>query len=126
MHNHSSTHSDDITALHFHPISSRALLSASTDGLISISDALEPDEDESVQEVANWGCSVAKANWYSNGGGYNVWASSDMETFGLWKENVSLSRAERDVHSISCSSTLYQTWETFDNLLYLVNGRQIT
>jgi len=90
LHVHSSTHSDDITALNFHPTSPRTLLSASTDGLLSTSDALEPDEDETGQEVANWGCSIAKAGWYSSGsqGEYNIWASSDMETFGLWKGDL--------------------------------------
>lgn len=87
---HSSTHSDDITVLNFHPVSHDVLLSASSDGLLSLTNAHEADEDEAVQEVANWGCSIAKAGWYANEpkGEYNVWASSDMETFGTWKSNV--------------------------------------
>ncbi|KAF8514876.1 WD40 repeat-like protein [Hysterangium stoloniferum] len=92
LHTHSSTHSDDITTLHFHPTMSHVLLSASTDGLLSTSSAAEPDEDEAIQEVANWGCSISRAGWYSRGSptDYGVWAASDMETFGLWSDNLDL------------------------------------
>ncbi|KAL1741948.1 WD40-repeat-containing domain protein [Schizophyllum fasciatum] len=85
---HSSTHSDDITALHFSPFdpSGRTLLSASTDGLLSISDAAEDDEDEAVVHVANWGCSVSQAGWVGASGA--VWAASDMETFSTWSREL--------------------------------------
>lgn len=90
LHIHSSTHSDDITALHFHPTSPQFLLSASSDGLLSTSDACEANEDEAVLEVANWGCSIARAGWFSRDADYGVWAASDMETFGLWNRDVRL------------------------------------
>lgn len=89
LHIHSSTHSDDITAIHFHPNSSETLLSASSDGLLSLSQAKEADEDEAVTHVVNWGCSIAKAGWLSlNDGQYGVWAGSDMETFGTWSQEA--------------------------------------
>ncbi|KZT62796.1 WD40 repeat-like protein, partial [Calocera cornea HHB12733] len=89
MYSHSSTHSDDIPTLSFHPSQPHLLLSASTDGLLSLTNALEADEDEAVVEVANWGVSVAKAGWAGEGGG-RVWARSDMETVSLWDAELSL------------------------------------
>mgnify|MGYP001484227661 CR=1 FL=1 len=105
---HTSTHSDDVTVVSFAPSgysidpddsematsqgeSKQLLLSASTDGLIAISDAREKDEDEAVLLTANMGCSVAQAGWIGNEG---VWAASDMETFSTWTASVSLSLHE--------------------------------
>ncbi len=93
---HSYTHSDDITALHFLRSSyangsgsQTVLLSISTDGLLSTSNAGEPDEDEAGLHVGNWGTSVAQAGWVNGrGGSPGVWASSDMETFSLWTNEV--------------------------------------
>ncbi|KAM6495394.1 WD40-repeat-containing domain protein [Amanita muscaria] len=87
---HGSTHSDDITTLSF--LSSRdldnnnLLLSGSSDGLISISNADEADEDEAVLHVANWGCSISQAGWIPGQQQQraNIWAASDMETFSTW------------------------------------------
>lgn len=83
MHTHSVTHSEDITVVQFHP-SGKTLLSASSDGLLNISDPSQADEDEAVIEIGNWGTSVAQAGWYSDG----IWASSDMETFSLWSSQL--------------------------------------
>ena len=77
---HTSTHSDDITSLHFHPTIPDHLLSASSDGLLSITNTAEQDEDEAIVHVGNWGCSIAQSGWHHDG----VWAASDMETFSLW------------------------------------------
>lgn len=81
---HTSTHSDDITSLHFHPTVRDRLLSASSDGLLSITNTAEQDEDEAVEHVVNWGCSVAQTRWYHDG----AWAASDMETFSLWTSEL--------------------------------------
>ncbi|KAI9066366.1 WD40 repeat-like protein [Trametes sanguinea] len=89
---HSSTHSDDITALHFfRPAASSApspgniLLSASSDGLLCTSNADEADEDEAGLHVGNFGCSIAQAGWlHDRAGRPAAWASSDMETFSVW------------------------------------------
>ncbi|KIY71827.1 WD40 repeat-like protein [Cylindrobasidium torrendii FP15055 ss-10] len=77
---HASTHSDDITSVRFGP--ENVLLSASTDGLISLSNYTEDDEYEAVTDVVNWGCSIAQAGWTP--GNQSIWAGSDMETFGIW------------------------------------------
>ncbi|KAI0751452.1 WD40 repeat-like protein [Daedaleopsis nitida] len=85
---HSSTHSDDITALHFYRNGS-LLLSASSDGLVCTSNAAEADEDEAGVHVGNWGCSIAQAGWvHDSAGRPGVWASSDMETFSIWTNEL--------------------------------------
>ncbi|TDL29606.1 WD40 repeat-like protein [Rickenella mellea] len=93
---HSSAHSDDVTVVRFDrsPLSRNILLSASSDGLVSISDPSEDDEDESVLHVGNWGCSVSNTDWIAGDGGSpsnpRVWASSDMETFSTWSNELDL------------------------------------
>ncbi|KDQ65041.1 hypothetical protein JAAARDRAFT_28702 [Jaapia argillacea MUCL 33604] len=105
LRSHSSTHSDDITSLHFHQPShfpqadqdmenKTVLLSASSDGLICASDANEEDEDEAVLHVGNWGCSIAQAGWVmsSDQQSPSAWASSDMETFRIWSDEMDVMR----------------------------------
>lgn len=89
---HSSTHSDDITSLSFSSsMTDKVVLSGSSDGLISLSNPDEDDEDEAVLHVANWGCSVSQAGWIIGEGGAKIWAASDMETLSTWTNEVSLS-----------------------------------
>ncbi|TFK56234.1 WD40 repeat-like protein [Heliocybe sulcata] len=112
---HSMTHSDDITALHFRPgpgAYKNLLLSVSSDGLVSTSNADEEDEDEAVLHVGNWGCSIAQAGWLAepNGQGPVAWASSDMETFSLWSNEMDLVR-DLDIRSPSIHSP-HLTWVT--------------
>ncbi|KAF8632031.1 hypothetical protein AX17_004974 [Amanita inopinata Kibby_2008] len=94
---HSSTHSDDITTLSFSPSpsSNNILLSGSSDGLISLSNADEEDEDEAVLQVANWGCSISQAGWIEPATSHSdlpnqarIWAASDMETFSTWTNDL--------------------------------------
>ncbi|GJE84958.1 WD40 repeat-like protein [Phanerochaete sordida] len=92
---HSYTHSDDITAVHFlRPSPAHlpsVLLSISSDGLISTSNADEADEDEAGLHVGNWGCSVAQAGWvHGRAGSPGVWAASDMETFSAWSGELDM------------------------------------
>ncbi|PPQ83653.1 hypothetical protein CVT25_006259 [Psilocybe cyanescens] len=89
---HSSTHSDDITTLSLAAsrdptTNTNILLSGSTDGLISTSNADEDDEDEAVIQVGNWGCSVSQVGWIpgASSGSAGIWAASDMETFSTWQ-----------------------------------------
>lgn len=95
---HSSTHSDDVTHLSLLPSSStflprsstrtlpeRLLLSASTDGLVALSDLKESDEDEAVQSAENFGQSIAKAGWYERKGRMRIWCRSDMDALGVWQ-----------------------------------------
>lgn len=102
-------HSDDITWLSFHPTVSFALLSASSDSLVAISDIRKVDEDDSVLGVINTGASVARAGW---GGSSTArpkvkieddegtaalldipdlgafWSVSDMQTVGIWEADA--------------------------------------
>jgi len=91
---HASTHSDDITTVSFAQadlgMPRNTLLSASADGLVSISNADEPDEDEAVLFVGNWGCSTSQAGWNNTSSGPKVWAASDMETFSTWSHELDL------------------------------------
>ncbi|KAF8189687.1 WD40-repeat-containing domain protein [Pholiota molesta] len=92
---HTSTHSDDITTLSFAPsrdpeTNCNIILSGSTDGLLSTSNADEDDEDEAVIQVGNWGCSIAQAGWIHNDDPQkaSIWAGGDMETFSTWKSDL--------------------------------------
>ncbi|KIK68593.1 hypothetical protein GYMLUDRAFT_36052 [Collybiopsis luxurians FD-317 M1] len=105
---HSSTHSDDITVLHFSPDRPGVLLSASSDGLISLSNADEPDEDEAVVHVGNFGCSVSQAGWMPDGS--RIWAASDMETFSTWSEELDLCQSH-DIRT-PCLHSGPRTWVT--------------
>jgi hypothetical protein len=107
---HSSTHSDDITHLSLLPptgsylprfsttgaeLPPRLLLSASTDGLVALSDMRESDEDEAVLCEENWGESIAAAGFYpvtatederagDQPKGLRVWTRSDMDNVATW------------------------------------------
>ena len=83
---HTSTHSEDINVLAFHPSKASILLSGSADGLLSISNALEDNEDEAVAHVGNWGCSISRAGW--NMPAEEIWSHSDMETMATWNNEV--------------------------------------
>ncbi|KAJ3571676.1 hypothetical protein NP233_g3607 [Leucocoprinus birnbaumii] len=115
LHTHSSTHSEDITTISFHPSASSPplVLSGSSDGLLSISNATEPDEDEAVLQVGSWGASVSQAGWYlpdANSTTFGVWAASDMETFSLWSDELD-QRLSLDIRSPSVH-TQSRTWVT--------------
>jgi hypothetical protein len=93
---HSSTHSDDITTLSFHPESRRnIILSGSSDGLLCTSYADEDDEEEAIIHVGNLGSSISQAGWI-HGASYGfpdqagIWAATDMETFSTWTREVYL------------------------------------
>lgn len=88
---HESTHSDDITSVQFNPSAStpETILSASTDGLLCLSNAREADEDEAVLEVGNLEKSVSRCGWMADSG---IWSATDMETFSTWHQSVSLLR----------------------------------
>jgi WD repeat-containing protein 89 len=107
---HSSTHSDDITVIQFSP-DTNILLSASSDGLISLSNPEEDDEDEAVVQVANWGCSISQAAWIpSSSNTPRIWASSDMETFSIWSDQLDPIHSQ-DIRAPSLH-TGQRTWVT--------------
>jgi len=109
---HTSTHSDDITSVHFsfstddseRSRSRHLLLSGSTDGLVCISNAKEQDEDEAVVYVGNLGSSISQTGWMprpsrdgertSASTGAGVWAATDMETFSVWSDEVRTQHAK--------------------------------
>ncbi|KAF5389550.1 hypothetical protein D9757_004160 [Collybiopsis confluens] len=80
---HSSTHSDDITVVQFSPNRPSTLLTASSDGLLSLSDANEQDEDEAVVHVGNFGCSVSQAGWMADGSHLDLLQSHDIRAPSL-------------------------------------------
>ncbi|KXN83547.1 WD repeat-containing protein 89 [Leucoagaricus sp. SymC.cos] len=109
---HSSTHSDDITTVSFHP-SSSLVLSGSSDGLLTISNASEDDEDEAALHIGSWGTSVSQVGWYCpnpNSTTIGIWAASDMETFSLWSDELD-QRLSLDIRSPSVH-TQSRTWVT--------------
>ncbi|EPT02816.1 hypothetical protein FOMPIDRAFT_1143324 [Fomitopsis schrenkii] len=109
---HSSTHSDDITAVHFSKASPRYLLSVSSDGLLCTSNADEADEDEAGMHVGNWGCSIAQAGWvHTRAGPQEIWASSDMETFSVWSGELDLVQ-DVDIRQPSIHRGEDMTWVT--------------
>ncbi|KAF8759498.1 WD40 repeat-like protein [Rhizoctonia solani] len=98
-----NTHSDDITQLEFHPILGNGspgglLLSSSADGLLTVTSADEPNEDEAVLSVGNWNTSIARVGWTvrreeilaNDQMNFKIWAASDMQTLSVWSEEVSL------------------------------------
>ncbi|KAJ6627429.1 WD40-repeat-containing domain protein [Mycena sp. CBHHK59/15] len=107
---HGSTHSDDVTVLSFSPYDPNVIMSASTDGLISTSTVSEDDEDEAVLHVGAWNCSVSQAGWMHSASGPNIWASSDMETFSTWSDELDLLQSQ-DIRGPSLHNHQY-TWVT--------------
>ncbi|CAE6439846.1 unnamed protein product [Rhizoctonia solani] len=100
---HTSTHSDDITQLDFHPTLGNGapgglLLSSSADGLLAITSADEPNEDEAVLYVGNWNTSIARVGWTvrreeilaGDQMNFKIWAASDMQTLSVWSDEVSI------------------------------------
>ncbi|KAJ3757092.1 WD40-repeat-containing domain protein [Lentinula raphanica] len=105
---HTSTHSDDITAVHFSPSKPDVLLTASSDGLLSLSNSNEIDEDEAVMNVGNWGCSISQAGWLPDGS--RIWCASDMETFSSWSGELDLIQSH-DIRA-PCLHSGPTTWVT--------------
>ncbi|KAL1644382.1 hypothetical protein SLS58_004296 [Diplodia intermedia] len=59
------SHTDSITELSLHPTNPSTLLSASTDGLVSIFDLTQSDEDEALRQVINHHSAVHHAGFAS-------------------------------------------------------------
>jgi WD repeat-containing protein 89 len=85
VHTYTESHTDTITALSFSPSRSHSgyLLSGSTDGLCTIFNVSEPDEDDAVLQVFNHRGAIHKARWA--GGSNGVWASSSDERLGFYE-----------------------------------------
>ena len=117
LYRHSSTHSDDITHLSLlpttstflppstsNPLPNRLLFSASTDGLVALSNVQESDEDEAVVAEENWGQSVAGAGSYRRKGGkeMGIWARSDMDGLACWQVGIGEEGEIEVSHRKSC------------------------
>ncbi|KAG8723533.1 hypothetical protein FRC09_002897 [Ceratobasidium sp. 395] len=118
---HTSTHSDDVTQLDFHPtLGSGApggmLLSASADGLLALTSVDQPEEDEAVQFVGNWNTSIAQVGWTvrpeeitgADPMNFKVWAASDMQTLSVWSDELALEHDYGDLRR----TKIPQTWES--------------
>jgi WD40 repeat protein len=92
QHTYTEAHSDDITAVAFHPYPalSHALLSGSVDGLINTYDVRIADEDDAVQSTSQVGASLAHAGWMAlrgQGAGQElkgVYGATTIETLQYW------------------------------------------
>ncbi|KAJ1308906.1 hypothetical protein OPQ81_004591 [Rhizoctonia solani] len=125
---HTSTHSDDITQLEFHPtlgngIPGGRLLSSSADGLLAITSADEPNEDEAVVYVGNWNTSIARVGWTvrreeilaGDQMNFKIWAASDMQTLSVWSDELALEHDYGDLRRTKIPGT----WESD----YLINAQ---
>lgn len=92
QHTYTEAHSDDITAVAFHPSPSlpHVLLSASVDGLITTYDVRIADEDDAVQSTSQFGASLSSAGWMALRGQEGtsehkgVWGLTTIETLQFW------------------------------------------
>ncbi|CAE6457248.1 unnamed protein product [Rhizoctonia solani] len=125
---HTSTHSDDITQLEFHPILGNGspgglLLSSSADGLLTVTSADEPNEDEAVLSVGNWNTSIARVGWTvrreeilaNDQMNFKIWAASDMQTLSVWSEELGIEHDYGDLRRTKIPGT----WESD----YLINAQ---
>ncbi|XP_066290396.1 WD repeat-containing protein 89-like isoform X2 [Branchiostoma lanceolatum] len=83
MHTYPDSHSDDITQVNFHPSIPHKLASGSTDGLISIFDVRQSDEDDAVENVLNTESSVSRIGWYGPNSD-KLYCVTHVETLQLW------------------------------------------
>ncbi|SOV09908.1 uncharacterized protein UDID_03827 [Ustilago sp. UG-2017a] len=97
---YNEVHSDDVTALQYHPDSAAhggILLSGSTDGLVSAIDTTIPEEDDAVISVGNTGNSVARAGWfYSSSSSSSSTSSAAVDTNMDSTEVTDLSQVETE------------------------------
>lgn len=66
LRDYAESHADSITQLAFHPTAPHVVLSGSTDGLVSLFDGNEADEDEALQTVFNPRSAVHCAGFLSS------------------------------------------------------------
>lgn len=97
LHIYADTHSDDISALSFHPEEAHLLLSGAMDGLISTIDVRIAEEDDAILHTANVGASLSRVGWMPLPGRTGAWTGA----FGLTNmETLSVFDAGDEVSSI--------------------------
>ncbi|GAA6007748.1 hypothetical protein JCM10207_004860 [Rhodosporidiobolus poonsookiae] len=92
QHTYTEAHSDDITAVAFHPSPTlpHVLLSASVDGLVTTYDVRIADEDDAVQSTSQFGASLAHTGWMALKGQEGsqeykgVYGATTIETLQYW------------------------------------------
>ena len=77
---YSDSHSNDITALAFHPSSAGHLLSGAGDGLLCRFDLNARKEDDALSVSCNCERSLARVGWHAS----DMFGISDMDTFHKW------------------------------------------
>jgi len=82
---YTESHNDTITQLAFHPSSPQTLLSAATDGLVSIFDVTIEDEDDALIQVLNHRGAVHCAGFLTSDGVYAVSSDEQLSVFTLNK-----------------------------------------
>lgn len=92
QHTYTEAHSDDITAVSFHPSPNlpHVLLSTSVDGLVTTYDVRIADEDDAVQSTSQFGASLAYAGWMALKGEEGsadhkgIYGATTIETMQYW------------------------------------------
>ena len=111
----SDCHSDDITALKF--INSQKLLSGSTDGLLNIFNLSTFNEEQDLFQVIKYD-SIDKLGFFE---GY-IWATSHIETLGIWDLNGDEIVDFGDVRTISNLNNILGLDYDFENKRLYLNG----
>ncbi|CCO28185.1 TIP41-like protein [Rhizoctonia solani AG-1 IB] len=114
--------------LEFHPMLGNGapgglLLSSSADGLLAITSADEPNEDDAVLSVGNWNTSVARVGWTvrreeilaNDPMNFKIWAASDMQTLSVWSEELGIEHDYGDLRRTKIPGS----WESD----YLINAQ---
>ena len=83
LYNYCESHTDSITQLAFHPAQPNVLLSASTDGLVSLFDVNQADEEDALQQVLNPRAAVHCAGFLSATEVYVVTTDEQYSVYDL-------------------------------------------
>ncbi|KAK5109910.1 hypothetical protein LTR62_006399 [Meristemomyces frigidus] len=81
LRNYAESHTDSITQLAFHPVQRNVLLSGSTDGLVSLFDANQAEEEDALQQVLNPRSAVHAAGFLAAD---QAWVLTTDEQFLLY------------------------------------------
>ncbi|KAJ9632034.1 hypothetical protein H2203_000435 [Taxawa tesnikishii (nom. ined.)] len=82
---YTESHNDTITQLSFHPSKSNILLSAATDGLVSLFDTTIADEDDALTQVLNHYSAVHCAGFVDEEEVYAVSSDEQLSVYTLSK-----------------------------------------
>ena len=85
LRSYTESHTDTITQLAFHPTQAGILLSGSTDGLISLFDTNQADEDDALRQVLNPRSAVHCAGFLADDQAYVLTSDEHFSVYGLDK-----------------------------------------